>query len=153
MQKEAAGGRANPKNLQKLAGEYWGALSVRTMFALTGQVYAANFRPEDLLVADDPFFIRKHRFVPPETTMTEPFASGRLDIANDAGGSRITGGFDAISMVAGQAAAGSLRDLDGMSLFVASALLGSVRATDWSRVDQASVRAVAVQIHAAQDWQ
>ena len=29
---------------------------------------------------------------------------------------------------------------------------GAVRATDWSLIDQSSLRSVAVQIHAAQDW-
>ncbi len=65
----------------------------------------------------------------------------------------MTGGFDGISTVAGQAAARSLRDVDAMASFIAPALLGSLRATNWSAgMDQASLRGVAVRIHAAQDW-
>jgi hypothetical protein len=122
------------------------------MVALTGQVYAANFRAEDLLVADDPLFVRKHRFVPVELSVRDPYATGKLDISSNAAGSRIEGGFNGIAAAAGQAAAGSLRDLDMATSFVASALLGSVRATDWSHIDQRSIRAFAVRIHAAQDW-
>jgi hypothetical protein len=106
-----------------------------------------------LLVADDPLFIRKHRFVaavgsPPPS----PITAGELDISNSAGGSRLTGGFDRISAVAGQAAAGSQRNLDSAAAWVASALLGSIRTTDWSRYDQPYLRHLAVQVHAARDW-
>jgi len=152
MQKDLTGNAAEAKHLQRLAEDYWDALAFRTMIALSGQIYAVNFRPEDLLIADDPLFIRKHRFLPLELAIAEPLPSGKLEISNEAGGSRVIGGFDKISAVAGEAAAAGLRNVDSMSSFVASALLGSIRDTDWSRIDQAAVRGIAVRIHAAQDW-
>ncbi len=152
LQKEIAKKKIDPKHLQTIAEEFWDALAYRTLVALTGQIYASNFRPDDLLVAEDPLLVRKHRFVVWEATPRQYFATGDMAISSEAGGSRVTGGFDGISTVAGQAAARSLRDVDATVSFIAPALLGSLRATDWSGVDQTSLRGVAARIHAAQDW-
>jgi hypothetical protein len=48
LQKAAAVASPDAKQLGKLADEYWDALAPRTMVALVGQVYAVNFRPDDL---------------------------------------------------------------------------------------------------------
>jgi tetratricopeptide (TPR) repeat protein len=152
LQKEVGKKKIDPRHLQEIADECWDSLAFRTVVALAGQIYAANFRSGDLLISEDPFFLRKHQFVVWGHFSHNFFDSGELDVSSDPGGSRVTGGFDRISTVAGRVAAGSLRDVDSTSSFVSWALLGSVRAADWSRFDQAALRNVAVQIHAAQDW-
>ena len=151
VQKEATKKKMDPKHLQNISDACWDLLAVRTLVALTGQIYAANFRSGDLLISDDPLFLRKHEFVSWGGSH-DLSSSAELDISSDLGGTRVTGGFNRISTVAGMAATGSLRDVDATSSFVSAALIGSVRAADWSGFDQSALRSVAVQIHAAQDW-
>jgi hypothetical protein len=139
------------KDLPKFAAEYWDLLTFRTVVALAGQIYAAHFRADDLLMAQDPLFLRKHQFALPGT-QHDYFAAGDLHISSEGAGSHVTGGFDGLAPVAGAAAAAGLRNVDANSAFVAAALLGSIRTADWTRVTQKTLRATAVQIHAAQDW-
>jgi Tfp pilus assembly protein PilF len=150
--KEVAKKKIDPKHLRETADEYWDALAFRAVVALAGQIYAANFRPDDLLVAEDTLFLRKHQFVPWVAAGREYLKAAELEVSSDTGGSRITGGFEGISTVAGRVAASNLRDVEPTAAYISWAVLGSVRATDWSRVGQSTLRAVAVQIHAAQDW-
>ena len=150
LQKEAARKKLS-KDLPKFASGYWDMLAFRTVEALAGQVYAAHFRAEDLVMAQDPLFLRKHQFVLPGSRH-DYFPTGVLYVSSEGVGSYVTGGFDGLAPVAGAAAAAGLRNVDGNAGAVATALLGSIRTADWSKVTQKTLRAVAVQVHAAQDW-
>ena len=149
LQKEAARQKLS-KDLPRFASEYWDALAFRTVTALAGQIYAANFHADDLVMAQDPLFLRKHEFALPGTH--DCFPIGILHVSSEGAGSYVTGGFDGLSPVAGAAAAAGLRNVDTNSAPVAAALLGSIRTADWTRVTPGTLRAVAVQIHAAEDW-
>jgi hypothetical protein len=149
LQKEVA--RKKPsKDLPKIAAEYWDSLTFRTVEALAGQIYAAHFRADDLVMAQDPLFLRKHEFAL-ATSQHDYFPVGTLNLASDLG-SHVTGGFDGLAPVAGAAAAAGLKNVDGNAAAVAAALLGSIRTADWTRVTQKTLRSIAVQVHAAQDW-
>jgi tetratricopeptide (TPR) repeat protein len=150
LQKETARKKLS-KDLPKFAAEYWDLLTFRTVEALAGQIYAAHFRAEDLLVAQDPLFLRKHQFALAGERHLY-FSIGDLQVSSGGVGSYVTGGFDGMAPVAGAAAAAGLRNVDTNSAFVATALLGSIRTADWTRVTPKTLRAVAVQVHAAQDW-
>jgi tetratricopeptide (TPR) repeat protein len=150
LQKEAARKKLS-KDLPRFAAEYWDLLTFRTVEALAGQIYAAHFRAEDLLVAQDPLFLRKHQFALAGERHVY-FSIGDLQVSSEGVGSFVTGGFDGMAPVAGAAAAAGLRNVDTNSAFVATALLGSIRTADWTRVTPKTLRAVAVQVHAAQDW-
>jgi tetratricopeptide (TPR) repeat protein len=151
LRKEAA--RKKPSDrFPKLAADYWDAVAFRTMIALAGQVYAANLRADDLVIAEDPWFLRKHRFVTSGVEGIAYFPPGALETSSQGAGSFATGGFDGIATIAGAADAAGLRNVDHNSDFVAGALLGSVRTTDWSRLTPRTLRAIAVQVHAAEDW-
>jgi tetratricopeptide (TPR) repeat protein len=150
LQKEAARKKLS-KDLPKFANEYWDLLTFRTVEALTGQIYAAHFRADDLVMAQDPMFLRKHEFAL-AGAQHDYFPIGVLQISSDGGGSRFVGGFDGLAPVAGAAAASSLKNVDSNSAAVATALLGSIRTTDWTGVTRKTLRGLAVQVHAAQDW-
>jgi hypothetical protein len=150
LQKEAARKKLS-KDLPKLAYEYWDLLTFRTVEALAGQIYAANFRADDLVIAQDPMFLRKHEFAEPGAQHNY-FPIGVLQIAFEGGGGRFLGGFDGLAPVTGGAAAANLKNVDTNSAPVAAALLGSIRTTDWTKVTPKTLRGVAVQVHAAQDW-
>jgi hypothetical protein len=149
LQKEAARKKLS-KDLPKIAAEYWDALTFRTVEALAGQIYAAHFRADDLVMAQDPLFLRKHEFA-----LADPqhdyFPIGVLQLASDLG-SYVSGGFDGLAPVAGAAASAGLKNVDNNAAAVATALLGSIRTADWTRVTQKTLRSTAVQVHAAQDW-
>jgi len=150
LQKEAA--RKKPsKDLPKIASEYWDSLTFRTVEALTGQIYAAHFRADDLVMAQDPLFLRKHQFAV-ANTQHDYFPIGVLQLAFEGSGSHVSGGFDGLAPVTGAAAASSLKNVDNNAATVAAALLGSIRTADWTRVTQKTLRSVVVQVHAAQDW-
>jgi len=151
LEKEAAGKKLS-KDLPKFASEYWDLLAFRTVNALAGQVYAARFRAEDLLVAQDPYFLRKHQFAAAGPARHDYFPVGELHVSSEGAGSFAIGGFDGLSPVTGAAAAASLKNVDTSASFVATALLGSIRTTDWARLTQKALRSTAVQIHAGQDW-
>ncbi len=151
LQKEA-GKKKLSKNLPKFAADYWDAIAFRTLLALAGQVYAANFRSDDPLIANDTLFLRKHSFVIASTGSTEYFPTAGLNVSSEGAGSRGEGGFDGIAAIAGASGAGELRSLDPNTSFVAAAMIGSIRTTDWSRLKVQTLRATAVAIHAAQDW-
>ncbi|MBS1854701.1 MAG: hypothetical protein JST11_05000 [Acidobacteria bacterium] len=151
LQKEAARKKL-PADIGKAAAEYWEALSFRTVVALAGQVYAANLRADDLLVSEDALFLRKHEFVEVTPGRLDYFPGGRLQVSSEGAGSMAMGGFDGVAAIAGGVGAGSLRNLDANSNAVAAALLGSVRTTNWALLSTRTLRAVAVRIHAAEDW-
>ena len=150
LQKETA--RKKPsKDLPKIASEYWDALTFRTVEALAGQIYAAHFRVDDLVMAQDPLFLRKHEFAVPNT-QHDYFPIGVLQLGFQGSGSHVSGGFDGLAPVTGAAATASLKNVDNNAAAVATALLGSIRTADWTRVTQKTLRSIAVQVHAAQDW-
>lgn len=69
-----------------------------TLAALSGAVYAALLDPAYLLVAEDPFLLGRHRFVPGSTGGI--FAGSTLVISNVAPGTNFAGGFGAFQEVA-----------------------------------------------------
>ena len=124
VQKEATKKKMDPKHLQNISDACWDLLAVPDSCGANGPDYAANFRSGDLLISDDPLFLRKHEFVSWGGSH-DLSSSAELDISSDLGGTRVTGGFNRISTVAGMAATGSLRDVDATSSFVSAALIGS----------------------------
>jgi hypothetical protein len=150
LQKEAARKKLS-KDLPKFAAEYWDMLTFRTVVALSGQIYAAHFRADDLVVAQDPLFLRKHEFALPGA-VHDYFPIGILHMSSEGAGSHVVGGFDGLSSVTGTAAATGLKNVDNNAAAVATALLGSIRTANWTRVMPKTLRAIAVQVHAAQDW-
>ncbi|MCC6589905.1 MAG: hypothetical protein IT168_24645 [Bryobacterales bacterium] len=146
----AAKGR--PKDLAKLAGEYWDSIAFRTLVGLAGQAYAAHFSADDLVIADDPFFLRKHQFAAKSSNESEYFSPGGLRVTSEGAGSHAFGGFDGIPAMAGRAAATALRGEGPMAVSVAAAVLGTVRTTNWRGVRAEDLRAMTVQVRAAQDW-
>jgi Flp pilus assembly protein TadD len=151
LQKKAAQ-KKPPKDISKMAAEYWEALGFRTLLALSGQAYAAHFRADDLLIAEDPLLLRKHVYVTPDSTDREFFPPGSLEIASSGLGSYGLGSLDGIASISGAAGAASMRNLSRGIAPVAAALLGSVRTTNWQAATPQLLRATVVQLHAAQDW-
>ncbi len=152
LTKELARKKISAENLRKIAFEYGDALAFRTLTALAGQVYAANFRAGDLLIAEDSLFLRKHSFVEFGKATRDYFPASGLEVLSTGAGSFARGGFDGIASVTGAAAVRGMRNADPNAIPVAAALLGTVRSAGLERVNGDTLRALAVQVHAAADW-
>ena len=83
--------------MRKIALDYGDALVFRTLTALAGQVYAANFRAGDLLIAEDSLFLRKHSFVDFGKVSRDYFPPSGLEVLSAGAGSFARGGFDGIA--------------------------------------------------------
>ena len=62
IHRKAAQRKVNRSDLEKLELELLSELGPVVRLALSGLVYAYYFRPDDLLISDDPLFVRKHWF-------------------------------------------------------------------------------------------
>ncbi|MCW5966786.1 MAG: hypothetical protein KIT83_22290, partial [Bryobacterales bacterium] len=153
LQAEAQrGAKARPDRVQRLAAEMAEALSPQATLALGGVLYARFFHAEDLLIAEDPLFLRRHDFL----EVTVPTSSGlrrtMLETVGGADGSLMVGGYEGIARAAGIAGAQSTTEQSGLGDMLLGAELGALRSTNWQALDDAAVQRFAFALHSAQDW-
>jgi hypothetical protein len=120
----------------------------QVLLALAGRLYAYYLDSDDLLVAEDPLLLRKHRFRPDR----ELFAAADFHPSSEGAGSFLSGGFADMRGVAGQVALAGAKQTDSHSEFVFAAQVGDLRTTDWKRLDDEEVRRVGQRIQAAREW-
>jgi hypothetical protein len=152
---DAGGGPA-----ESLARDLVGQLQAPVTWALAGTIYAALLNAEDVLVSDDPAFLRKHEYVSlrgvgrpdlfPEPALSE--GAGSLL------GSVLTGGFADLSAMAGAVGCAGQRsgDISPTAVSVSEGLrsqqLGSIRMTDYGKLDDDDLRLFALIVRAAREW-
>ncbi len=121
--------------------------------ALAGVVYAYYLRPEDLPVAEDPLFLRKHAFFDLNKTFLDNLFRGTYlrGIGEDTG-AFIIGGFAGMASAAGQVAKFGLRIMDPDSEALARTELSSLRSTRWRALRDADVRRFALTVLLAREW-
>jgi tetratricopeptide (TPR) repeat protein len=119
--------------------------------ALSGTVYAFYFRPDDLVISDDPLLLRKHQFVSLESgpTHAEAFAATTLETAG-AAGTYLTGTFAHMSAVSGVAASTVGRGTPSEGLIAAQ--IGSIRSTHWAAFRDEDQRIFGLRVRAAREW-
>lgn len=153
LQAEAQrGAKLRPDRVQRLATEMAEALSPQATLALVGVLYARFFQAEDLLIAEDPLFLRRHDFL--EVTVPAGSALRRtmLETVGGADGSMLVGGFDGIARAAGTAGAQSTMEQSGVGDILLGAELCALRSTNWLALDDGALQHFALALHAAQDW-
>ncbi len=143
---------AGARDVQQPVAELLAELSPQVTLALSGIVYARFLDPDDLLVAEDPLFLRKHRFV-----ITYPlrrlWPQSALQAAmGERGGSFLEGGFAQMSYAAGQVALAGAKQTDSNSEAIFTAQLGSLRATDWRSVRDEDLRLVSAKMRLGRHW-
>jgi Flp pilus assembly protein TadD len=145
--------KGNPKDLEKLAQGYLAEMNAPVRWALAGAVYAYFLSPEDLLVAEDPLLVRKHRFVTPEPgRKTEVWQHADLEQSSQKAGSYFTGGFADFGDAAGRAAALSAK-LGGMyGEYAAGKQISALRMTNWGDLRDEDLRFVGLKITVAREW-
>ena len=152
---ERAANRRTPRlaELQRLATKARGDLLPHVAAALTGIVYAYYLRPDDLPVAEDPLFLRKHEFFDLSMDfLKDHFRETRLEGIGEETGAFIRGGHSGMAIAAGHVAQFALRSLDPDALALAKAELGSLRATRWSELRETDVRRFALTVLLGREW-
>ena len=154
-QLERAANRRKPRSaeLQRLATNARGHLLPHVAAALTGIVYAYYLRPDDLPVAEDPLFLRKHEFFDLSMDfLKDHFKGTRLEGIGEETGAFISGGHSGMAIAAGHVAQFGLRSLDPDAMALAKAELGSLRATHWSNLRETDVRRFALTVLLGREW-
>ena len=138
-------------DLQKLSAELRSELEPWVELALVGRLYARYLDGSDLLVSEDPMLVRKHEFIflGPHNGKVEPFQPANILLSSEGEGSYFVGGLAEFSMAAGIASAGG--NHIGAQSF-GSALVTSVRATDWRGFNAASLSSFAASVRLAREW-
>ncbi len=141
------------ESLKTLSRELLSALNPQVRLALTGIVYAYYFCPSDLLVSDDPLFLRKHQFVRIEKAFrTNSIWTADDLVPNMQAGSFFVGGLADFGNLAGRASMSTFRQVDEAARQVGAALIGSLHETHWNALHKADLRMVSLHIRAAREW-
>ena len=152
LRKKTAKKKINPKDLAHAAEDLIEAIEPQVRWTLDGIVYAAYLRPDDLLVSDDPLFLRKHEFVQLDWNATNLFGATELIVSSAGTGSHFQGGFATLSREAGKVAAIGGNSATGAAEHVVAAQLAALRATDYRKLTEADMHVLALTIRAAREW-
>jgi hypothetical protein len=143
--------RPDSAGMNKLCRELVAEVAPLVKDALAGVVYAYYFRPDDLLVSEDPLLVRKHRFTPvsPMEKKME-FPATEFEIRGGERGSYFQGGFAGFSEAAGLAAASGRGGLAAQTFLGME--LAAIRATPWQRLRDRDLRLAALRIRVGREW-
>ncbi len=151
LRRMAGNKKADSAGMDKLCRELVAEIAPLVKDALAGAIYAYYFRPDDLLVSEDPLLARKHRFAPvnPMEKKVE-FPAAEFEMRSGEAGSYFQGGFAGFSEAAGLAAASGRGGLAART-FVGMELAG-IRATPWQRLRDRDLRLAALRIRVGREW-
>jgi hypothetical protein len=119
--------------------------------ALFGVLYAYYFRPGDILLADDPLLLRRHRIVDFTSSVKSDFFD-TTEVQTESTGSFLTGSFVTMATAAGQASLADTKTAGGHGEMVASEQLGAIRLTHWPAFGVEDQRRAGLRLRAAREW-
>ncbi|HUE22564.1 MAG TPA: hypothetical protein VMQ86_12850 [Bryobacteraceae bacterium] len=152
LQKSAAKRKADRKEIERLCRDLLAELNPQVRLALTGIVYAYYFRPDDLLISEDPLFLRKHEFIDLQPVgHADLFGRApELEITSEDAGSYLTGGFAGFSTAVGRVAAKGAPA--GNAEMVVVSQIGSLRATGWHAISDDDMLLFGLKVRLAREW-
>jgi hypothetical protein len=141
------------KKGSELTRDLMALINPQVTVALAGIVYAYYLRSYDLLVSEDPLFLRKHQYIKLNSWFEEPkpFLSPDLE-KGEPTGTTLTGCFAGFSTVAGMVAETGVRSADEHSEAFVVHQLGAIRATRWGKLKDDDLRLVGLRVRAAREW-
>jgi tetratricopeptide (TPR) repeat protein len=151
LRQRTAKKKVNQKDVEQLSEELAAAICPQVKLALSGAVYAYFLNPNDLLVSQDPLFLRKHRFLTLESTEQRVFTESELQVTSERLGSYIEGGFADFPITAGQVALSGGQSPPNTEA-VGAAQMGSLRATNWNRLEESDLLLFDARLRAAREW-
>ena len=145
--------KLNPKDLEKPVNELLGAINPQVELALAGPIYARYLSPSDLLISEDPLFLRRHHYLDLEsaTRKSHIFAEPEL-IQRQVEGSYLRGGFADFAAEAGKTALAGSRMADTKGFSFIATQIGLLRATRWDLLQDDDLRLVGLKVRAAREW-
>ena len=152
LRKSTAKKKADRKEIEKLCHELLAEINPQVKLALTGIIYAYYFRPEDLLISEDPLFLRKHEFVDLSPVGHPDVFGGtpELEVSSEEAGSYLRGGFAGFSTAVGRVAGKGAPA--GNSEMVITSQIGSLRATGWRGISDRDMLLFGLRIRLAREW-
>ncbi len=146
--------KLNPKDLEGPIQELMTELAPQIELALAGIVYAFYLRPGDLVVSEDPLLLRKHQFVEVSAAVKSRsvFLAPYMSSGNEQWASRLSGGFASFAELAGQLTASTARLMEESLEPTARSQIGSLRTTDWSKLQDGDLRLASLKILVAREW-
>ncbi len=149
---EASKKKPDKRKLASLSNELMGKLNPQVRVALTGILYAFYFRPSDMLISEDPSFLRRHQFNRLDSPKGDSiYYPGELK-SDERAGSYLIGGFADFSKVASLAALATSRKSQDAANPFAAAVLGSIRDTDWHALKDGDLRIAGLRVRVAREW-
>jgi hypothetical protein len=135
-------------DLQCLATDFTGLLNPHVQVTLLGWAYAFYFSPRDLILASDPWFVRRHQFFDASSGKETIWAPTQV-CSYVSGGSYLSGGLAQIAATAGEVGlvgrdAGGSVGSDTASSKMAAMQLASLRSIPWAAVDEHGPRQLAL---------
>jgi hypothetical protein len=136
-------------DLQSLATEFTGLLNPHVQVTLLGWTYAFYFSPRDLILASDPWFVRRHQFFEASSGKETVWAPTQVRSYVSGSGSYLSGGLAQIAATAGEVGlvgrdAGGSVGSDTASSKMAAMQLASLRSIPWAAVDEHGPRQLAL---------
>jgi hypothetical protein len=146
--------KLSPKDIEKNSQELLGELQPQVTLALASKVYAYFLRSSDLVVSEDPLFLRKHRYFDfvSEEGRKQLLPESNFERSSEGIGSYFQGGFAEFSLAAGKAASvGWKTGGPGGSESVA-AQVAVIRSAAWDHLLESDQRLVSLRITVAREW-
>jgi len=153
LQKAASQKPPDGKKLASVARQLMAALNPQVRLALTGIIYAYYLSPHDLLISDDPLFLRRHQFVGSASSFNvrSVWVDSSLQPAGKTG-SFFFGGFAGFAALGGAASMSTTRQIDTTVKPVGAAIIGTLHETNWSNIREPELHAAALKMRAGREW-
>jgi hypothetical protein len=142
----------SPQAIREAATGFIGLLNPHIQVALLGWVYASYFSPRDLVLAADPWFVRRHQFPFDEFSGKKSvWHATAMRSYTTGGGTYLAGGLAQIAAAAGEVGlvgvdGGETAGRDLASSAIAARQLASLRATPWAGLDEHVLRLLALKL-------
>jgi tetratricopeptide (TPR) repeat protein len=149
---QKAGGKHAATDLNKLGRQLLAELEPQVELALAAVVYAYYLRPSDLIVAEDPLLLRKHRFLDFSAEHNPANLVSFFQQRSESSGSYFLGGFAEFAVAAGSAAQAGWKMGNGVGEALVSAQIAAIRSTPWDLLTESDLRLLGLRIAVAREW-
>ncbi len=144
--------KVNPKDTEEICEQLMALIHPQVKLALSGAVYAYFLSPDDLLVSQDPLFLRKHRFLRLPLSGKSLFTPSEIMSSNAGLGSYLEGGFADFPITATRKVAFSGTQAPPNAASIADAQMASLRNTDWSKLSDQDLILFGLRLRLAREW-
>ena len=154
LRQKLAKRKRNSADIERLSMELLAELEPWTELAMSGRIYARFLDPSDLIVAEDPFLLRKHQFldISPGGVRRDWLMPSGLEVSNSGAGSHFNGGFAEFSLAAGRARAAGNHLGGSAGESFAAAVFASIAATDWRPLTETILLRFGSTVRLAREW-